>query len=89
VLYVLCSQAHYNLSWAEAAARMRSMLTLRGLRIEHKRRHLRALKIYAGCPASDFADVVSVALMEAGQVTAIVSYARDFNEVPGIQRIEP
>lgn len=89
VLYVLTSKAHYNLSHEEAAARLRSLLTVRGLRIPNKRRYLRALDIYASHPQFDFPDAISIALMEAEGIEEIASYDTDFDDWPGIRRVEP
>ena len=47
VCYVLSSRAHYHLSPAEIAARLRPIVSQRGFSLAHKRRFLRALDISA------------------------------------------
>jgi uncharacterized protein len=89
VLYVLTARAHYHLTHEEAAARLRPLLSLRGLHIPNKRRYLRALDIYASYPQFDFPDAISIALMEAAGIEAIASYDTDFDDWPGIRRVEP
>ena len=89
VLFVLSSRAHYALSHEEAAARLRPLLLVQGLRLSGKRRYLRALDIYANYPRLDFADAVSVSLVEAQQIDGIVSYDRGFDGVPAVVRAEP
>lgn len=89
VLYVLTSRAHYDLSHAEAAARLRPILALRGLRLAKKRLYLRALDLYTAHPFLDFGDALAAAHMESQGLTAILSYDSDFDRLPGVQRIEP
>lgn len=89
VLYVLTSKAHYNLSHEEVAARLRPLLTVRGLRVPNKRRYLHALDIYAGNPKFDFPDAISIVLMEDLGIEEIASYDTDFDGWPGIRRVEP
>jgi uncharacterized protein len=89
VLYVLTSKAHYNLTHEEAASRIRPLIGLRGLRLANKRRCLRALDIYSSNPKFDFPDAVNIALMEELGIEEIASYDTDFDDWPGIKRIEP
>jgi predicted nucleic acid-binding protein len=89
VLYVLSSRAHYNLSHDEAAERLRPLLSVRGLRMPHKRRYLRALDLYGTYRRLDFADAVSIAYMEEAGIAEIATYDTDFDGIPGIRRIEP
>jgi predicted nucleic acid-binding protein len=88
-LYVLTSRAHYGLNHAEAAARMRPLLSVRRLRLDNKRRCLRALDIYAAHANLDFPDAVNVALMEELGISEIYSYDTDFDQIQGVSRIEP
>lgn len=90
VVYVLSSQrAPYRLSHEEIRARLVPILTLRGLRLPQKRVYLSALDLYASSPSLDFEDALAVAHMERQDVTEIVSYDRDFDQVAGIWRVEP
>jgi predicted nucleic acid-binding protein len=89
VLYVLTSKAHYNLTHEEAASRIRPLISLRGLRLANKRRYLRALDIYSSNPKFDFPDAVNIALMEELGIEEIASYDTDFDDWPGIKRVEP
>ena len=65
------------------------ILTLRGLRLPHKRIYVRALDLYASSPFIDFEDALAASHMEQRGVTEIVSYDKDFDLVPGLQRVEP
>ena len=90
VVYVLSSpRAPYRLSHEEIRARLVPILTLRGLRLPQKRVYLSALDIYASSPFLDFEDALAVAHMERLGVTEIVSYDRDFDRLPALQRVEP
>ncbi len=89
VVYVLSSSSHYNLSHEDIRIRLLPILTLRGLRLPQKQVLLRALEFYAGQPALDFEDVLSVAHMEREKLREIYSYDTDFNRFPSITRVEP
>ena len=90
VVYVLSSpRAPYRLSHQEIRARLVPILTLRGLRLPQKRVYLSALDLYASSPFLDFEDALAVAHMERLGVTEIVSYDRDFDRLPTLQRVEP
>lgn len=89
VAYVLRSRAHYGLSPAEIAARLRPMLSIRGLRLSNKRTFMRALDLWEAHPSLDFEDVLTVAHMEHFGDEELLSYDRDFDRVPGVRRTEP
>ena len=90
VVYVLSSpRAPYRLSHEEIRARLVPILTLRGLRLPQKRVYLSALDLYASSPFLDFEDALAVAHMERLGVTEIVSYDKDFDRLPTLQRVEP
>ncbi len=90
VVYVLSSRrAPYRLSHEEIRSRLVPIVTLRGLRLPQKRVYVRALDIYASSPFLDFEDAVAAAHMEQQGMTEIVSYDKDFDLMPGLQRVEP
>ena len=90
VVYVLASRrAGYGLSHEEIRARLVPILSLRGLRLQHKAVYVRALDIYASRPYLDFEDALAVAHMERRGIAEIVSYDRDFDRVAQVRRIEP
>ena len=88
VCYVLVSRA-YNLSHEEIRERLVPIITLRGLKLAHKRTYLRALDLYAQYPRIDFEDALSVAYMEAEGITELYSYDTDFDGIEGVRRLEP
>ena len=90
VVYVLSSPpAGYRLSHDDIRARLVPILSLRGLRLLHKRVYVRALDIYASFPSLDFENALAVAHMERQGIPEIVSYDRDFDRVVQVQRTEP
>ncbi len=90
VLYVLTSsRTGYGLSHVDAAARLRPILALRGLKLSRKRDCLRALDHYTTYPNLDFGDALAVAQMERQGIGEIYSYDRDFDRVSGVRRVEP
>lgn len=90
VTYVLSSRrAPYRLNHGEIRARLLPILTLRGLRMPHKQVCINALDIYASTPTLDFEDALSIAHMQQQNITQIISYDKDFDQIPNIQRQEP
>lgn len=89
VLYVLTSRRQYNLSHPDAAARVRPIITLRGLKIPHKRVYLRALDLVSTHNPLDFEDAMIVAHMERLKLREVYSYDHDFDPIRGISRQEP
>jgi predicted nucleic acid-binding protein len=89
VVYVLSSRAVYALPAGEISARLRPLLSMRGLKLPHKRNYLRALDVYATFPFLDFEDALAVAQMERLKIDIILTYDRDFDRVPAISREEP
>jgi predicted nucleic acid-binding protein len=88
-VYVLSSPRWYNLPRAQIAAKLRPIITLRGLRLPQKRIIVHALLLYYQYARLDFEDALSVALMQHNKLTEVVSYDTDFDAVPGITREEP
>ncbi len=89
-VYVLSSpRLPYRLNHEEIRARLLPILTLRGLKLPHKRVCLRALDLHASSAFLDFEDALAVAHMEQRGITEIVSYDRDFDRVAGVRRTEP
>lgn len=90
VVYVLSSRGSaYNLPAEEIAARLRPLLSARGLKLPNKRMYLRALDLYETYSPLDFEDALAVAHMERQKISAIVSYDRDFDRVTQVSREEP
>ena len=89
ITYVLRSKAHYGLTPAEIGARLRPILALRGLKLPNKRTFLRAFDLWDTYPTLDFEDALTVAHMERLHLAELLSYDKDFDGIPGIQRVEP
>lgn len=89
VMFVLCSPRQYHLSHVDAAARLRPLLNLGGLKMPDKRVYLRALELFAEHTVLDFEDAVIMAHMERQGIDELVSYDTDFDKVTGIVRREP
>ena len=90
VAYVLTSsRTPYRLSHAQVKDRLLPILSLRGVRLPHKRVCIRALDIYASAPDLDLEDALAAAHMEQQGLTEIYSYDRDFDGVEGVTRLEP
>ncbi len=89
LVLVLSSPRLYDLPRDEIRYHLTAILSMRGLRVPHKRMYLRALELYATTPRLDFADALSIAHMERSKLTTILSFDTDFDGIPGITRREP
>lgn len=89
VIYVLTSPRQYGLNHQDASARLRPILSLRGLHLPHKRSYLRALDIFATYAQLDFADAVLIAHLERTGEQELYSYDTDFDRIPAVTRREP
>ena len=88
-VYVLASSKWYNLPRAEIVARLRPIVTLRGVALPRKRVIVQALLLYHQYSRLDFEDALMVAVMHHNAVQELVSYDTDFDTVAGIIRQEP
>jgi predicted nucleic acid-binding protein len=88
VVYVLSSKTLYNFPRPDIQAHLSTVITLRGLKLPHKRTYLRALDIYASTNL-DFVDALNVAHMERVQITTILTFDKDFDKVQDVTRREP
>ena len=88
VVYVLAGKATYGLSPQDIRARLYPLLSIRGLKLTHRRMFLRALDLFATYKL-DFEDALAVAQMERQRITEIFSYDREFNRVSTVVRLVP
>ena len=90
VVYVLSSKrAPYKLTHDEIRSRLTPIIAIRGLRLPQKHVYINALNIYAEHRSFDFEHALAIAHMQHEGITAIISYDKDFDLVPDIQRVEP
>jgi predicted nucleic acid-binding protein len=87
-VHILSSKQLYNLARPAIRTHLGNILTLRGLRLQHKRTYLRALDLYASTNL-DFVDTLNIAHMERSKITTIISFDRDFDRFEQITRREP
>lgn len=87
-VYVLSSRGLYNLSRSEIRRHLSNILRLQGMILPTKQTYARALEVYAST-SLDFEDALSIAHMEALGITTIISFDRDFDRFPAINREEP
>ncbi len=86
---VLTSAKLYKLPRDEVRRHLSNVIGLKGVRLAHKRRYLRALELYVEIPRLDFVDAILAAYAEELSPPAVLSFDQDFDRVPGISRIEP
>lgn len=87
-VYVLSSKVVYNLPRSDIRTSLSGIISLKGLKLAHKRTYLRALDLYASTNL-DFVDALNVAHMEREKIGTILSFDRDYDRVPGVTRREP
>lgn len=87
-VYVLASKRHYSLSPEEIRDRLHPVLSIRGLKLDHRRTYLRALELYV-VYCFDFDDCLSIAHMERQRLQEMYSYDQDFDRVENVTRVEP
>jgi uncharacterized protein len=88
VVFVLGSKKLYHLSRLELKERLHPLLLLPGLKVPHRKSHLRALDSYSQSTL-DFEDCLTIAQMERQRMTELYSYDQDFDTISGIKRLEP
>lgn len=87
VVYVL-SRSTYRVPREDVASALAPVLTIPGLRIDHKESVLQALDLWQRSKL-DFEDCLSVQHARRLGVDAIYSYDRDFDRLPEVRRLEP
>jgi predicted nucleic acid-binding protein len=88
VAFVLTSRAHYQLPVADAAARLVTLLRLRGMKLREKRVLLRALELWTAQPRLGFVDALTAAYAQQPGVE-LTTFDTDFDEIPGMRRWQP
>ena len=88
VAFVLSSKRVYNVPRERIRAILYPVLTLRGLKIPHRKTYLRALDIYATSNL-DYEDALTIAHMERQKLVELLSYDRGFDKMQNIARREP
>jgi predicted nucleic acid-binding protein len=88
IVYVLSSRTTYRMPRADVATVLRPILTISGLRLEHKGSILGALDLWESSPL-DFEDCLSVEHLRRANLSVIFSYDRHFDQIPDVTRLEP
>lgn len=85
---VLSSKALYNLPRTDIKTHLANIISLGSLKLANKRTYLRALDLYASSNI-DFVDALIVAHIERTKISTVVSFDKDFDRIPGVNRREP
>ena len=88
LVFVLSNRKTYGLTREAVRDVLLPLISLPGLRIAHKRLYRRVFELYTSLPI-DYVDAYHAALMEERGETELYSYDADFDQVPGIRRLEP
>ena len=89
VVFVLRSRKLYDVPAKTVRDLLAPILSLRGLALEHKTVHLRALDLMATRQALDYEDALSVMHSKRQGIAEIYSYDTDFDRIEGLERVEP
>jgi predicted nucleic acid-binding protein len=88
IAYVLQSPRQYALTRSRIRELLYPLLTLRGMELPDLPTYLEALDAYA-LHDIDIEDALSVAHIRRRKLDGIVSFDRDFDGVPDVDRFEP
>lgn len=88
VTYVLTSLVTYRFPRKDVAERLRPLLTLQGLHIDHKDDLMAALDLWE-TSTLDFEDCLAVETTRRMSLDAVFSYDRGFDRFRDIRRVEP
>jgi predicted nucleic acid-binding protein len=88
VVYVLESKKHYDQERSAIAEALRALLSLRHLKLNHKKRYERIFTLYTTFPQLSYVDCYHAALVEA-EGTDLYSYDTDFDLIGTIVRKVP
>jgi len=85
---VFTLQRTYKVSKAAIAQALLPLIELPGIVLPNKRRYRAAFDLYLNLNLP-FADAYHAAVMRSLKLTEIITFDREFNRVPGINRHEP
>ncbi len=88
LVFVLSNKKTYGLSRETVRDILLPRINLPGLKITHKRLYGRVFELYTSYPI-DYVDAYHIALIEARGEPELYSYDTDFDQVPGVRRLEP
>jgi predicted nucleic acid-binding protein len=88
VAFILTSKTHYQLPVGDAAARIATLLRLRGMKLRDKRVVLRALDLWAAYPRLGFVDALTASYAQQPGVV-LATFDSDFDQIPEITRWQP
>lgn len=87
-VYVLRSARLYHAARPDIAAMLTALVRLPHFQLTNRDAVLTALALY-GRTALDFGDCMLIASMQREQNTTLYSYDQDFDNIPGVRRLEP
>ncbi len=87
-VYVLASKVLYAKPRTEIQELLTPLVRLAGFKVSNKRVLLRALELY-GTTNRGFGDAMLIAGLEQRGSHDLYSYDRGFDDVPGVNRVEP
>jgi predicted nucleic acid-binding protein len=87
VVHILSSRKLYNLPRQEVQGKLLDLLSLKGLKLTNKPVLRQALALYAQTNL-DFVDAYLAAYAQRTHVP-VISFDRDFDKIPDVQRVEP
>ncbi len=88
VVFVLSAKDLYSLPREEIRSRLYPLLSVPGLKLQHRKMYLRALDLYTAHPI-DFEDALIIAKMEQQRIKEVYSYDRDLDRAATVKRLEP
>ena len=86
--FILTAKTHYRIPVAEAAAKLATLVALRGFTLPDKRSVLQGLDLWATQPDLGFVDALTAAYAQASGML-LATFDTDFDRIPGIARWDP
>lgn len=88
VAFILTSRAHYQLAVDDAAARIATIVSVRGFKLRDKRVVLQALHLWTAHPKLGFVDALTASYAQQPGVE-LATFDRDFDQLSGIAHWQP
>ncbi|MFN0074403.1 MAG: type II toxin-antitoxin system VapC family toxin [Chloroflexota bacterium] len=89
IMFVFCSRRQYGLDRAQGVDLVRPLIEMPSLELTGKSTYLRAMDLFCTYSQLDIEDAISAAFMERHGIAEIWSFDHDFDNIPGIVRVEP
>ena len=89
IVQVLSSKRLYNLGREEIRGRLSPIIRLPAVKLANKRSYLHAFDLYVDYSRLSFVDALCIAHTQREPEPTVLSFDRDFDNIPGVRWEEP